>query len=103
MAEEPEGFYTDKQGRVRPRHGKKRSGALAGAAVTILLSAVTGGGAGGAAAASGPAEEFSLGVRIPQSQTAVRIRGFNDSLKVTFRLQRLGHYPTTLDAQSDTV
>jgi hypothetical protein len=81
----------------------KGNGAVAGAAVAIALAAVAGGGAGSAAAASGAAEEFSLGVRIPRSQTAVRIRGSNDSRKVTFRLQRLGHHPTTLDAQSDTV
>ncbi len=77
--------------------------AIVGVAAVLVVSAVAGGGAASAAAASGAAEEFSLGARIPRSQTAVRIRGSNDSLKITIRLQRLGHHPTTLDAQSGTV
>ncbi|MGH3685657.1 MAG: hypothetical protein ACRDQY_16640 [Pseudonocardiaceae bacterium] len=83
--------------------------------MTIALAAVAGGGAGSAAVVSGAAEEFA-GARPSQSQeadigrarnfrdrTEVRIRGSNDSLNVRIRLQRLGHHPTTLDEQSDTV
>lgn len=84
----------------------------------LALSGLAGGGVGGAASVSGAAEEFSAGARTSQSQeadevsvrarnsrgrTEVRIRGSNDSLNVRVRLQRLGHHPTTLDEQSDTV
>lgn len=117
MAEAPKGFYTDKQGRVRPIRSKGNS-AVAGTAVAIVVSALAGGGAGGAAAVSGAAEELGAGTRIFRSQEAdefsglgktsrggrtVRIRGSDDSLSVTFRLRGLGHYPTTLNAESDTV
>ncbi len=99
----------------RPPKGR---GAAAGTAVAIVLSAVAGGSAGSAAVVGGAAEQVSAGgTRISRSQEAgefsvrartsqgrtVRIRGSDDSLNVTFRLRSLGHHPTTLNAESDTV
>lgn len=93
---------------------RRRSPVAAAVAVTLALSGV----AGGTSAVEGSVSSLGdySGTRISRSEpeargggeirigrSKIQIRGSDDSPKVRITLQRLGHYPTTLDAESETV
>lgn len=110
VAEEPAGFYTDKQGRVRPLHdpkGNGSSGVAIGVAVTIVLTGLAGGGLGGATSASGSISEYGTRIsrseaqaRTPRNEPEAQARGIVNSLKITSRLERMG-YRVTFRATRD--
>jgi hypothetical protein len=84
----PDGFYTDKSGKVRPRHNPKGKGGAA--AIAIGLVVVVGG-----VSAAGVEGASSLGGARARSATSTsRVTGQN-SLRAVVRLQQKGFRVTS--------